>query len=128
MPQISLGKIAPSSISSGSGALKAYLDNGQQVGSLPITPLLLIDFVGLQNQQTYTFDTDLLIQFITISGAVNTTVVVERTDASVIATMTISESKQVYLPVVAGELLKLSAASSVNVRLTAVKAHVEVKI
>jgi hypothetical protein len=129
MPEISLGRITPSSISSGSGALKAYLDNGNQVGSLPITPVILIDLVDLNTETVYTFDTDLIIKSITLSSAIATTIIVERLDGEILSSISTSSSLlDTNLVVVTGERLKLSASSAVNVRLSLVKTNVETKL
>lgn len=129
MPEITLGQLNPSSIASGSGALKAYLDNGNQVGSLPVSPIILIDLVGLSSSEiTYTFDCDLLIKQVMLGSAVSTTVKVVRLDSTQILSLATSTSIVTEIIVARGEQLVLSAASSVNARLVCAKSYVEIKV
>ena len=129
MPEISLGKIIPTAIASGSGALKAYLDNGNQVGSLPIVPTIILDLIALTSQVVYTFDTDLTIESISLSSAIAFTLQIERIDGTLITNIVTSASiPSTKLFLVAGEQLKVSAASSLNARLVLAKTHIETKI
>lgn len=128
MPEIQVGKIFPSAISSGSVSLKAYNDNGQQVGTSPLKPFVIIDLIQLQTEVIYSFDSDLLITFFAVGSAVNTTLSVQRVSGEIIGTLTTNVSREIQIIVGAGELLKLTATAPVNVRLLAIKSHIEVKL
>jgi len=129
MPNISIGKLISSSIPSQSGSLKAFNDNGLITGVDPVVPIIILDLPNLSTELTYTFDSDIFIKAFHLSTTnVNFTLKVENN--GVIFTNIVSQITTVNatIPVVAGEILKVSSTSALNCRLVMRKAHVEVKI
>jgi hypothetical protein len=130
MPNISIGKLNNTSIPSGSGSIKAYSDNGLIMAVDPVVPVIILDLPNLSSEVVYIFDSDLFIKAIHLSTTnVNFTLKVETpNNVQFLNLVTQASIVNATIPVVAGESIKLSAASSLNARLVMRKAGIEVKL